>query len=69
MAQANESRYLFDFQRGKGPYSSFTFIPDTHTHLGQFLNHSRNGNVKPDKYWTSKGPIIIFRATRDIQQT
>jgi hypothetical protein len=69
VAQANECHYLFDFQKGKSPISSFVIIPDTHSHLGQFLNHSKNSNVKPDKYWTNNGPIILFRATRDIRQT
>jgi SET domain-containing protein len=33
-----------------------------------FINHSKeNANVKPGKYWTPKGPLILFLAVRQIK--
>jgi SET domain-containing protein len=33
-----------------------------------FINHSKDPNVAPGRYWTPKGPLILLLAKRKIKR-
>jgi SET domain-containing protein len=47
---------------------SWNIIPEGVAAIGMFINHSKDPNVVPGKYWTSKGPLILFFAKRKIKR-
>ena len=58
--------YIFNFQDGPTPFTSFAIVPIRVAHLGMFINRGIP-NVKPNRFWSSKGPIILFTSLRKIK--
>ena len=60
-----DCKYIFNFQDGPTPFTSWAIVPVGVAHLGMFINHGRP-NVIPTRFWSSKGPILIFISIRKI---
>jgi hypothetical protein len=58
-------KYIFSFQDGPTPFTSWAIIPVGVANLGIFINHGKP-NVAPSRFWSSKGPIILFISLRKI---
>ncbi len=60
-----DCKYIFNFQDGPTPFTSWAIVPVGVAHLGMFINHGKP-NVIPTRFWSSKGPILIFISLRKI---
>jgi hypothetical protein len=58
-------KYIFNFQDGPTPFTSWAIVPVGIAHLGMFINHG-TPNVAPTRFWSSKGPILLFISLRRI---
>lgn len=59
-------KYIFNFQDGPTPFTSWAIVPVRVAHLGMFINHG-TPNVIPTRFWSSKGPILLFISLRKIK--
>jgi len=60
-----DCKYIFNFQEGLTPFTSWAIVPVTVAHLGMFINHG-TPNVVPSRFWSSKGPLLLFISLRKI---
>lgn len=58
-------QYIFNFQDGPTPFASWAIVPEGVAHLGMFINHG-TPNVTPSRFWSAKGPILLFISLRKI---
>ena len=62
----NNCKYIFNFQEGPTPFTSWAIVPVGVAHLGMFINHGIP-NVAPSRMWTSKGPLLVFISLQKIK--
>lgn len=62
------SAYIFKFQDGKTPFTTWNIVTERVAGIGMFINHSNDPNAVPGRYWTPKGPLILFFAKRKIKR-
>lgn len=58
-------KYIFNFQDGPTPFTSWAIVPIGVAHLGMFINHGIP-NVTPTRFWSAKGPLLLFISLRKI---
>lgn len=58
-------KYIFNFQDGPTPFTSWAIVPEGVAHLGMFINHG-TPNIAPSRCWSSKGPLLVFLSIRKI---
>ena len=62
-----DNAYIYTFQYGNTPFNTFNIVPDAIGSIGIFINHSPCPNCIGGRYWTEKGPLLIFIATKKIR--
>ena len=60
-----DCKYIFNFQEGPTPFTSWAIVPMGVANMGMFINHGAP-NVTPARFWSSKGPLLIFISLRKI---
>jgi hypothetical protein len=63
--QYKNCHYIFNFQDGPTPFSSWAIVPEAVGHIGMFVNHGK-ANVIPSRFWSAKGPVLLLISLRKI---
>lgn len=64
VALCPQNEYIMTFYKGSDPTEDISVVPLSCANYGVYINHGADGNVKPLKVWSDRGPLILLVSVR-----